>query len=230
MNTQRNHNRIALILLLGGLLLMAGCGGKVTPVHCYIGLDASQSARPHLGGYTLLSGQLSGRLNAGVDALTLYRLDDHVTEFSDQPASGSLATTLTAIARNVQQVSPGRGTFPAKYWEEVAARAEQAPADVVILLFTDGDNDDQRAASTKSIRVAAERLAQNPRVKQVILCGVEQRNYAWLHACFASLGEKRFHLLNPVEMDISTLADYVEQARKPATGAAETGSVTEAHR
>ena len=117
MNTQRTHHAIALILLLCSLFV-AGCSGK-TPalsgadtgttarLHTYIGLDASQSARPHLGGYTLLSGQIATRLNADTDALTLFRLDDQVTEFSDKPATGSMEATLTAIAQNVQQVSPG---------------------------------------------------------------------------------------------------------------------------
>ena len=230
MNTQRSHKPIALLLLLGALMLIAGCGGKVTPVHCYIALDASVSARPHLGGYTLLSGQLSGRLNGGVDKLTLFRLDDHVTEFADQVASGSLDTTVREIAQNVKQVSVGRGTFPAKYWEEVANRAEQSSNNTMVILFTDGDNEDQRTASAKSIHASAERLAKNPRVKQVILCSVEQRNYAWLHACFDCLGEKRFHVLNPVEMDISTLADYLEQARTPASGATEARPITAARR
>ena len=232
MNTQRTLNLIALSLALLCCLFAAGCSGKVpgmpgtsasgtARLHCYIGLDASGSARAHLGGYTLLSGQITSRLNADSDHLTLFRLDDRVTEFSDKPATGSMDATLTAIAQNVQQVSPGRGTFPAKFWEETAKRAAQSEDNgdnVIVILFTDGDDDDQRASSSKAIRAAALRLAKNPRVKEVILCGVERRNYASLQSDFAPLGEHRFHLLNPLEMDIDTLGDCLQQARSQADG------------
>jgi len=231
MNPQRNSIFPALILLTCGLFV-AGCGGgsKVAPLHAYLGLDASQSARPHLGGYTLLSGQIAGRLNADTDTLTLVRLDDQVTAFSDKPATGSTETTLKAIAENVQQVSPGHGTFPEKFWEEVATRAEQSHDNTFIVLFTDGDNDDQREASRKAIRAAAERLAKNPRVKAVILCGVERRNYAALQADFAALGEHRFHLLNPQEMEIDTLAGYLQWARSQAESATSAEQTASARR
>jgi hypothetical protein len=239
MNTQRTHNLLALILLIA-CLFAAGCTGR-TPggapthsapparLHCYLGLDASQSARPHLGRYTLLSGQIASRLNADTDRLTLFRLDDHVTEFSDKPATGSMEATLTAITQNVQQVSPGHGTFPAKFWEEIAQRAAQSE-DAVVILFTDGDNDDQRAASEKAIRSAAARLAKNPHVKAVILCGVERRNYASLHTAFAPLGEHRFRLLNPQEMEMDTLATYLQEARSQSDDALSTDRTTQARR
>ena len=230
MNTQRTQNLIALFLL-SCCLLVAGCGPKETiRLHCFIGLDASGSARAHLGGYTLLSGQIATRLTANTDTLTLFRLDDQVTEFSNKPATGGMETTLTAISQNVQQVSPGRGTFPAKFWEETATRAEQSRDNTVVILFTDGDNDDQRASSGKAIRAAIARLAQNPRVKEVIVCGVERRNYASLHAYLAPLGEERSHLLNPTEMEIDTLADYLRAARSQPDVAAEAGRKTQARR
>jgi hypothetical protein len=231
MNTPCNHKSFALILLLCGLLF-AGCVGpkKSVRLHCYIGLDASGSARTHLGGYTLLSGQIAARLTADTDILTLFRLDDQVTEFSNKPASGSMETTLTAITQNVQQLSPGRGTFPAKYWEETADRAEQSRDNSVILLFSDGDNDDQRASSAKAIRAAIARLAKNPRVKEVIVCGVERRNYASLQSYLAPLGEDRFHLLNPTEMEIDTLAGYLREARAQPDVAANAGRTPDARR
>lgn len=232
MNTQRTHNLIALMLLVC-CLLVAGCGSRTQEparLHCFVGLDASQSARAHLGGYTLLSGQIASRLNSEKDTLTLFRLDDQATAFSDKPATGSMEATLTAIAENVQQVSPRHGTFPAKFWAEIVNRAAQSEDNVVVILFTDGDNDDQRAASEKAIRATAKQLAGNPRVKEVIVCGVERRNFALLQSEFAPLGEHRFHLLNPLEMDINTLADYLQQARSRSESAAGAGQGEQARR
>ena len=83
-----------------------------------------------------------------------------------------------------------------------------------MILFTDGDNDDMTAASEVDIRATAQILARNTQLKTVIVCGAEARNWNSLRACFAPLGERRFVLLNPSEMDINTLAAHLEQARQ----------------
>lgn len=208
------------------LLLVAGCprpapspspsgtsATKIAGVHLVVGLDASVSARSHLGGYAVLAAQLAGRLTPGQDRLTLFRVDDQTAEFLDKPATGSADATLATIVQELQTVSPRRGTLPEKFWREAADRAQGASSPVVLVLFSDADNDDQRAGSAEAIRQAGHQLAKNSHIRAVVVCGAERRNWAGLRRCFAPLGE-RFHLIGPSEMEIERLARYLDATRQ----------------
>jgi hypothetical protein len=211
----------ALLLVSGGPL--AGChnrGPAATPTararHVFFGIDASRGARRHLGGYAVTAANVAEVLHPGEDALTLFRMDRETREFSDgDGACGSAEATMATIQREVKAVSPADGTLPEKFWRTVAARAADATAsheDVVIVLASDGDNDDQRAASKQAIRAAAVSLARNLHVRAVILCGVEASNRAYLRDCFDRFGARRLFLLGPSESDPGRVTALVASA------------------
>ena len=206
---------LAVLLVCGGFAYSRRTppGSATQALHIYIGLDTSGSARAHLGGYTLLSGQISARLHSGKDRLTLFRVDDTTQEFSNHAASGSMEDTLTDIAHNVRALSPRPCTKPAVFWKEAARRASMDSARSVIVLFSDGDNDDMTAASQAEICAAARQIASCASVQAVLICGAEPRNWKTLRAAFAPLGDHRFLLLNPAEMDILPIAEALETAR-----------------
>lgn len=193
-------------LLIAGLAVLglSGCGtspsGPTAPArHVYAGLDTSGSWRPYLGlSATLCAGQVVN-LEPGRDKLTLYRMDSTTREFSDGLAPESGDDLQSVIVTEVQAKSTASGTFPARFWQAVAERTDADPIPAVVEAFTDGDNDDLSAQSSKAIQDAVKRLAANPHVESVCIFGAAPRNWATLRAEFAPLGS-RFHLCSPPEM------------------------------
>lgn len=173
--------------------------------HVYLGLDTSASWRPCLGVSATLCARMALRLDPDRgDLLTLYRLDSSTREFSDGPAPESGDRLQRTIIAEVQGVSGTKGTFPARFWTTVAGRAAADVGPVAVGCFSDGDNDDQTAASQSEIRRAARRLADNPRVVSVSVWGAAPRNWATLRGEFASLGT-RFHLCPPPDMTLDRI-------------------------
>lgn len=187
-------------------LSMSPAGGAGTPsCHVYAGLDTSASWRPFLGVSATLCARQALHLDSNRDFLTLYRLDSSTREFSNGHAPESGDQLQRVIIREVGDVSTTRGTFPAKFWTAAATRAESDPGNVVVEIFSDGDNDDQSAQAAADIKAAARRLAANPHVSSVWIFGAAPRNWATLRAEFAPLGE-HFHLCSPPEMTIDRVA------------------------
>jgi hypothetical protein len=195
------------------VLVAGGCGHPASPAgnagvsfcHVYVGLDTSASWRPFLGVSATLCARQAVRLDPKRDFLTLYRLDSSTREFSNDHAPESGDKLQRVIIREVGSVSTTRGTFPAKFWTAVTTRAKADRGNVVVEVFSDGDNDDQSAQASSDIKAAARRLAANPRVSGVWIFGAEPRNWETLRADFAPLGD-RFHLCSPPEMTIDRVA------------------------
>ena len=167
--------------------------------HLYVGLDTSGSFRPYLGVAATLCARQAMGLDPDRDRLTLYRLDSSTREFSDGPAPDSADRLQRAIVTEVQAPSDARGTFPARFWESVADRLPGDTGPVTVEVFSDGDNDDETAASAGAIRRAARRFAADPHVVSLCVFGADPRCWATLRAEFAPLGG-RFHLCSPPEM------------------------------
>jgi hypothetical protein len=225
--TMKNVTAINIAALTAGVTAAAfclgGCGNdgreRHAPLRVFTGIDASESARKGLGAYVLLTTQMANRLTPNRDHLTLYRVDHDVQEFSDKPVAGGTDALTTAIVREVQQVTPTRNTLPAKFWGNVAARAEaqvhtERDTHIVVVLFTDGDNDDQTAGSKAALKEAARRLGALPQVSAVIIAGVERRSRAYLRDCFDAPLGARLHLIGAGEMEIGVLAKIIAEARQ----------------
>lgn len=182
-------------------------------VNLVIGIDASESVRPQMGDYLVLVKSLLEELRSEQDSLTLYRVDDTVNEFSDGLYDGDMERTLTGVVAEVKDHPAKRGTYPAKFWRHVADNAEQSRVPVVILLMSDGDNDDMTAQAIHEMKVAAKRLAQCKRVSAVALCGASSANWESLKTIFQPLGE-RFHLWTPSDMNTEKPITLLRKAQQ----------------
>lgn len=201
----------AAALVFTSLVAAVGCGQDAphgsgpTPApasrrHLYVGLDTSSSWRPYLAVSATLCARQALRLDPDQgDRLSLYRMDSSTREFSDGPAPESTDRLQRTIVAEVGAASTTRGTFPARFWKAVAARAGSEAGRIVVEAFGDADNDDQTARSRSDICRAARTLAANPHVASVCIFGADPRNWSTLRAEFRPLGE-RFHLCSPPEM------------------------------
>lgn len=216
--TDRTVTYLATLGAMGVLALAAGCG-QTTPEpprkpvlvsgqHLYAGLDSSLSWRSRLGVSATLCARQTMNLDPNQDKVTLFRVDRQTEEFFDDSAPESGEELQATIIRQLQKNPTTSGTYPAVFWKEAADRAEGDSGPVTIELFSDGDNDDQEAASLADIRRSAHRLAGNPHIAGVWVFGAARENWAVLRSEFAPLGN-RFHLCVPSEMTVEKVAEAV---------------------
>ena len=196
--------------------LLAGCAPRaVARRHLFAGFDTSGSMRPRLAAAAATGARLAGRLDPDRDELTLYRVERDTQELRDGPAPDSGTAMQQEVVAELARPAARPGTFPVRFWAEVARRirAERRPAAVV--LFSDGDNDDGQPEAAQAIRAAAADLSANPAVRLVAVCGVSPENRAALRAEFAPLGD-RFELLDLSETDVERLAGQVDATKSYA--------------
>jgi hypothetical protein len=193
---------------------IGGCSpsrSHARPIHAYVGIDTSAGTRSRLGAFAALAARLgSGRLEPGRDHLTLFTICDSTREFSDGPAPESQPVLEQTIVQAVKIPPAHSATLPALFWSEVARRVSaDATSRVIIVLLSDGDNDEITAESRSAIQAAGRRLAACANVVSVAVIGVNPENRAYLRACFAPLGD-RFLLQGPTEMDTDAVLRHLE--------------------
>jgi len=175
-------------------MMLIGCAPREPqpPLHVFVGLDRSGSALPHLETFLRTVVEVGERLSPERDRLTCYRLDDGVREWYDGPApadpEGFQLVAVQAVEREARQ----RGTRPGLFFQEVARRLAQEPADarVVVLCLWDGGDDDQSAAHQADARRALRALAADPRVVRVALVGLGDDTRIGLRERFADFGPR----------------------------------------
>jgi hypothetical protein len=130
------------------------------------------------------------RFEPGRDRVTLYRLDRSAAEFYDAAAPASLERLQDLLVRELEDRPARSGTRPAEFWQAAADRADRARSPLVVLLLTDGGNDDRTPDGLAALREAVERLARNPRVRRVCVWGVLPGQRAEVRADLAPLGDR----------------------------------------
>lgn len=206
--------RFFIALLSVSLSTTTGCSLRPNAMlHVYAGLDASGSARKHLGNYVIVTKGVTEQLLPERDWLTLFRVDNETREFMDEPCSGDTEQNFKTLVEEVRTQSKQSRTLPAKFWETVLERVSTDTRPSLILLFSDGDNDDLRPASWKAIRQYATQLAACRHVKAVVFCGATKENWAKIRAAFAPLGP-RLHLKSPNQLTEEAVTSLVEKARE----------------
>jgi hypothetical protein len=191
---------------------LSGCN-KHKPMHLLMGIDASGSARRRLGDYFLVTKALAEQLSAGEDKLTLYRVDNNAKEFSDQPYDGNTENLLLTLKHEITDKALQNGTYPAKFWTNTADRATQSKVPVLVVLLSDGDNDDMRPEVVREMKAAAQQLANCPQVRGVVLCGASPTNWQSLRETFKPLGA-RLTLLSPTEMAADKVTPLLEKTQE----------------
>ncbi len=204
--TTRTRRILAPLCCLFCLALLDGCGSRqrLTPVASFVGVDASVSTRHCQPAYVALISGYTGRLEPDCDHLTIYRVERQTFEIFDDRAPGNQEAMQARMVAQLRKHPREDGTYPALFWKTVAERAEHASGKVLVTLYSDGDNDDQTETARETIRAAARRLAANPHVVAVAICGVNPDNRAALRRLFQPCGD-RLLLFGPDQLDQNTL-------------------------
>lgn len=187
----KSSSSLLLVAALVGISLSIGCGGRSTSpaptgvdsaaampagsrdaFYLIAGVDASTSARNSLPAYGSVLRKLAARMTAPGDQMSVLRIDNECREVSGpRPPRGSL-NFLKELARTARPLPSQNGTYHAVFMDRAASLAEGSSLPVVILLLTDGVNDDFSPEAISSMRASATRLAGNPGFSRVIWAGV----------------------------------------------------------
>jgi hypothetical protein len=175
------------------------------------GVDASSSFRPHLGASAEILSRIISDLDDS-DLLTLYRVDEQTDEFYDGPVPDSSESFVKVLNKELRAPPAHNGTLPALFWSAVSARVTAGNMPCVIVFFTDGDNDDETAASRREISRAAAAISRD-KAAVVLVAGVDRENWTVLRGEFAPLGDDRLHLCSASELNLDVVTACVDQAR-----------------
>ena len=157
-----------------------------------------------LGAGTALLVQVSEALHEGRDQLRLFRVERQTEEIYAGPAVDA-SQLLPQVVSGVKPRPEVSQTFPAAFWQQTASLAKKAPGPVVVLLLTDGDNDDQTPEAKRAIKAAASALAACPNTRSVVVAGVSRQNRAWLREALEPALGGRLQLLAPEQMSVDTV-------------------------
>jgi hypothetical protein len=203
------RNIVPRALSVGALVVLtlshSGCRNSAfspplsPPAHLLIGWDASKSARKWLPAYVRAGARLVRRFEPDYDWVTMYRVDSETTEFFDEPPPGSILTVQNLLTSELADPPAKDGTSPWRFWKAVAERAAAIQRPVLIVLLTDGENDDQTKAGQHELRFAIARLAGNKNVRRVCVWGVERTSREALRRELSPLGN-RLVLCGPLTM------------------------------
>ena len=210
------------VVAIGGLVtlpLLRHRTPQGSAVQLIVGVDVSDSVRQQdaaggslMGRSIALLARLATNLDSDRDHVVAMRVERTTREFYNGKAPESREKFLWSLISQTRVRATSDGTFPAKFWNEAADCAQGSSLPVAIAYVGDADNDDLSAAATSAMKIAARRLAANPRVVSVWFFGANSKNWASLRAAFAPLGD-RLHLQNADTMDAAPLLDELEAAR-----------------
>lgn len=183
--------------LAGTIALTNGHYGQnenSVPVWAVIGIDHSVSAKDMESGAACQTCSLAMRLDPD-DHLTLFRVDHSALEFFDGQPPSSRDSLVHILIQSLRKPPAAPGTRPSLFWNAAVARVAKAQVPVVIVYYSDGQDDDASVNSRRVTRQAALALAKNPYVIKVAVIGAEPETWARIRADFAPLGERL--LLSP---------------------------------
>lgn len=148
-------------------------GGSREPFYLIVGIDTSLSARHMLSSYGAVLRKLAVRMNVPGDQLSVLRIDNESREVSGpRPPRGSF-TFMRELAATARPAPSLPGTYHAIFMDRAARLTRNSELPVVILLLTDGVNDDLSSAAMNAMRRTATDLASMPQFRRVIWAGVE---------------------------------------------------------
>jgi Mg-chelatase subunit ChlD len=206
-------NSLAFVLL-AGLAAASGCGSSGSasdspsgrsPFLLIVGIDTSVSARHNLNSYAAVLRRLAVRMNRPGDQMSILRFDNESREVSGpRPPRGSLSF-MKELAKTAKPLPDQPGTYHAVFMQRAARLAEGSALPVVLLLLTDGVNDDLSNEAMAAMKTTAKTLAANPSFVRCIWAGVAP---GWRERVRAEmqqpLGRERlaFESLDAVQMQV----------------------------
>lgn len=142
------------------------------PFYLIVGIDASTSARHTLPAYGAALRKLATRMNRPGDQMSILRIDNESREVSGpRPPRGSM-TFMKELSKTAKPLPSQPGTYHAIFMGRAASLAKGSRLPVVILLLTDGVNDDFSQEAMRSMKNSAKALAANPQFVRCIWAGV----------------------------------------------------------
>lgn len=201
------------LLLAGGLGVWQFTRPRARAIQVVIGIDTSGSARPVLSRYVLEASRLTAHLEPEVDTLTLYRVDEATQEFYRDRVRGGREATLRRLLAEVARQPAHSSTFPVAFWRTALQRSPAADGPLLLVYFSDGDNDDMSSASKAALAQLGRELAERPSLVGVALVGVTTANRGyWINVFGAPLGD-RLLLVGADEIRVDTILERLEQRR-----------------
>lgn len=143
------------------------------PMTVFAMLDRSGSERERFAAEKSLIARVDSSLGSD-DRFALWRVDDRkaIVVYDNPPHRGREAA-LRFLHREFPRVSDGIGTHPEGYWAETAkAVAAESHSSVALAVWT-GENTDVTGRAGRTIRAAAQTLADNPRFRCAFVVGVK---------------------------------------------------------
>lgn len=183
--------RIAVVFAVLGCLA-GGCGraAKRQAVRVLVGWDTSGSNRSRLPEDTRLGMRLIRRLDPDRDTIKLYRVDHQVDVFYDQRPPASREALQQLLVQELQPRARKRMTRPVSFWRQALADIGKSRQPSVIVLLTDGENDDQSPRARGELRAVAKELARSEHLQRVCIWGVKNASRGPLQRDFAVLGDR----------------------------------------
>lgn len=179
------------IAALSVLIVQAGSAGPAPRGRDLIAVIDHSGSTIHVRPALLQSClRLSTQYRAAGDQLFLYRFARETEEIY---AGKSLTKRDLAglLKREAVRTAKERGTsWPAML--EAAANAAEVVCtqQVDLAIFSDGGNDFGRGQDLERMRKAVQNLAKNPRLRRVLLVGVEPKHRDFVRKAFAALKDK----------------------------------------
>lgn len=203
------YNRRVTLFLLGGSLL-TGCAqsdsGQSNCNDCYLimALDSSKSFQPHIPVSAHLVMQETGQVKPAKE--TILTFANRIKIFKN----GTVTTTGSQLESDLRKFCPApgdSGTRPGLLLPYLAKLAEDSDLpEIHIRVYTDCDNDENTPASWAAIKKAAQSLANNSRVRDVVILGADGKSDSWAKMAAALSALKgRLHMLPPSDINFNAL-------------------------
>ena len=185
----------AIVMVTSVAAAIAVCGGcsqpmPRRPIRVLIGWDTSGSNRTRLPEDTRLGIQLIRALDADRDTIKLFRVDRDVQEFFDQKPPESRETLDQLLIQQLRSPAQKRLTRPAKFWKEILPDVRKSQEPVLVVLLTDGENDDQSLPALREFHQAIADLARCLNLQRVCIWGVENETRHTLRQDLAPFGDR----------------------------------------
>lgn len=153
-------------------MALASAPQQRDPFYLIVGIDASTSARHSLPSYGAALRRLATRMTRPGDQMSILRIDNESREVSGpRPPRGSM-TFMKELSQTAKPLPSQPGTYHAVFMGRAASLARGSRLPVVILLLTDGVNDDFSQEAMRSMKSHAKDLSTNPQFVRCIWAGV----------------------------------------------------------
>jgi hypothetical protein len=177
------------------LSLVIGCAQKQNrpPLSLVVGIDTSGSARPYLAAYVAGTKQVAmGIQPKSGDRLTVYRFDRVPSEIYDGPRPTSLEHLASHVIGQVAPEASRSGTLPSELIDRIVKKAKSEPngPPIIVVVFTDGGNDDLSGNAAKRAQDVALEVAESPRIQKVVFAGLATGLRESVRDRYAAMGPK----------------------------------------